>query len=76
MSFISKVIEHKDSSDLREHSDGIFLLLIKGEHCLEKCELKTSGFCLKSAIYYHGKLAEYQVSFYCLENVSIWINTS
>ena len=36
MSFISKVIEDKDSFDLREHSDGILLLLIKGEHCLEK----------------------------------------
>ena len=36
MSFISKVIEDKDSFGLREHSDGILLLLIKGEHCLEK----------------------------------------
>ena len=51
MSFISKVIEDKDSFDLREHSDGILLLLIKGEHCLEKWELKISAFCLKSVIY-------------------------
>ena len=27
MSFISKVIEDKDSFDLREHADGILLLL-------------------------------------------------
>ena len=44
MSFISKVIEDKDSFDLRGHSDGILLLLIKGEHCLEKWELKISAF--------------------------------
>ena len=36
MSFISKAIKDKDSLDLREHSDEILLLLIKGEHCLEK----------------------------------------
>ena len=44
MSFISKVIEDKDSFDLLGHSDGILLLLIKGEHCLEKWELKISAF--------------------------------
>ena len=51
MSFISKVIENKDSFDLREHADGILLLLIKGEHCSEKWELKISVSCLKSVIY-------------------------
>ena len=29
MSFISKVMEDKDSSDFRGHSNGILLLLIK-----------------------------------------------
>ena len=29
-------MEDKDSFDLRGHSDGILLLLIKGEHCLVK----------------------------------------
>ena len=47
MSFISKVIEDKDSFDLREHSDAILLLLMKGKHCLEKWELKISAHCLK-----------------------------
>ena len=51
MLFISKVMEDKDSFDLRGHSDGILLLLIKGEHCLVKWELKISAFCLKSVIY-------------------------
>ena len=37
--FISNVIEDEDSFDLREHSNGILLLLIKGEHCLEKREI-------------------------------------
>ena len=36
MSFISKVMDDKDSFDFRGHSDGILLLLIKGVHCLEK----------------------------------------
>ena len=36
MSFISKVIEDKDSVDFLGHSDAILLLLIKGVHCLEK----------------------------------------
>ena len=50
MSFISKVIEDKDSFSFREHSDGILLLLIKAVHCLEKFGLKISAFCLKSVI--------------------------
>ena len=75
MSFISKVIEDKDSFDLREHSDGILLLLIKGEHCLEKWELKISAFCLKPAIYLLScKIGG--ITFYCLEKFSIWTNTS
>ena len=51
MSFISKVIEDKDSFDFCGYSNGILLLLIKGVHCLEKRELKISAFCLKSVIY-------------------------
>ena len=29
-------MEDNDSFDIRGHSDGILLLLIKGVHCLEK----------------------------------------
>ena len=36
MSFISKVMEGKDSFDLCEHSDGILLSLITGIHCLKR----------------------------------------
>ena len=36
MSFFSNLIEDKDSFDLHEYSDGIVLLLIKDEYCLEK----------------------------------------
>ena len=37
MSFISKVMEDKDSFDFCGYSDGILLVLIKGVvHCLEK----------------------------------------
>ena len=36
MSFISKVMQDKDSFDFSGDSDGILLLLIKGVHCLEK----------------------------------------
>ena len=36
MPFISKRIEDTDSVDLRDHSHGILLLLIKGDDCLEK----------------------------------------
>ena len=50
MSFISKVMEDKDSFNFRGHSDGILLLLIKAVHCLEKLGLKISAFCLKSVI--------------------------
>ena len=49
MSFISKVMEDKDSFDFRGHSDRILRLLIKAVHCLE-LELKISAFCLKSVI--------------------------
>ena len=51
MLFISKVIEDKDSFDLLGYSNGILLMLIKGEHYLEKWELKISAFCLISVIY-------------------------
>ena len=51
MQFISKVIGDTDSVDLRDDSHGILLLLIKGDHCLEKWELKISVFCLKPVIY-------------------------
>ena len=51
LSFISKVMEDKDSFGFCGYSDGILLLLIKGVHCLEKWELKISAFCLKSVIY-------------------------
>ena len=50
MSFISKVMEEKDSFNFRGHSDGTLLLLINDRHCLEKWELKISTFCLKSVI--------------------------
>ena len=36
LSFISKVMEDKDSFGFCGYSDGILLLLIKGVHCLEK----------------------------------------
>ena len=58
MSFISKVMDDKDSFDFRGHSDGILLLLFKGVHCLEKWEIMISAICLKSVINYHEKLAE------------------
>ena len=51
MSFVSKVMEDKDSSDFCGHSDGSLLLLIERLHCLEKWELKISVFFPKSVIY-------------------------
>ena len=41
MTFISKVMEAKDSFDIRRHSHRILLLLVKRAHCLEKPELKS-----------------------------------
>ena len=46
MSFILKVMADKNSFDLRGHSDGILLLLIKGVYFLEN----VSAFCLKFLI--------------------------
>ena len=51
MSFVSKVMEDKDSFDFCGHSDGSLLLLIERVHCLEKWELKISAFCPKSVIH-------------------------
>ena len=41
MTFISKVMEAKDSFDIRRHSHRILLLLVKRVPCLEKPELKS-----------------------------------
>ena len=64
MSFISKVMEDKDSFDFRGHSDGILLLLFVSKHCSEKWELKISAFGLKIYnknvyIYFHEKFDRY-----------------
>ena len=77
MQFISKVIGDTDSVDLRDDSHGILLLLIKGDHCLEKWELKISVFCLKPVIYLLSwkidGITRYLLLF---RKFSIWTNTS
>ena len=47
MSFISTVMDDKDSFDFLGYSDGILPLISKDVHGLG---LKTSAFCLKSVI--------------------------
>ena len=41
MTFISKLMEAKDSFDICGHSHSIVRLLVKRVHCLEKPELKS-----------------------------------
>ena len=41
MTFISQVMEAKDSFDIRRHSHRIAQLLVKRVHCLKKTELKS-----------------------------------
>ena len=41
MTFISQVMEAKDSFDIRRHSHRIAQLLVKHVHCLKKTELKS-----------------------------------
>ena len=50
MSYISKVMQDKDSFDFHGHSNGILPLPLISVHCLEKWELTISAFGLKLII--------------------------